>query len=523
MTAVSAHTPAAVVPGAEAEHGDAGAARRPEREADARAGGAGEAGPLGSTQSNFSHPCDSAELVDRRRVRWAARAALWRASTLYPVRTCGARLAPVIDRSTGGAQPVERHAVGVKRSVREGRLVAGYSGLSLCGSVWACPRCSAVVAVHRSAEIAGAVAECHRRGGRVHFLTLTLRHRRADALADLFDILHAGWHRITSGRAWAGDPRRGVLGDRDVFGIAGFVRVLEATVSRPGSGGHGWHLHAHVLLFSVADFSRAVRDDAAIVLGRLFGHPVEIDRAWLGRVLLHCRIAERWACGVQRAGGRVPGAAAVDLVEIADGGADFVGRYLAKSTYDVATRLGAEVAAGDLTKSPRDAANTSPFGLLAELVEAGPRFGFRTPRRWEIVTATEGFEVVDLDTGEAESVRPPGAWRLWSEWEAATAGRRQLAWALRPRTVTTAREALWVALLDARGADAEVTDDDLAQREIDGHLLGEIARSAWYARLVWHPGWLVDLLEAAERGGRDALTEWCAGHGVDFQASEPVR
>lgn len=515
MSAPGTTTAAAVEPERGRARATKEAARSPKREADERAAGAAEGRPLGSTQSNCATP--PAE-VDRRRVRWAARAALWQASTLYPVRTCGRSLAPVIDRSEGGAVPVERTSVGVKRRETDHGAAAGYSGLTLCGSVWACPRCSAVVAAQRSVEIGRAVAGCHARGGQVHFLTLTLRHRRHDALADLFDVLHAGWRSVVGSSAWSGDRRR--IGDRDRFGVAGYVRVIEATVSRPGSGGHGWHLHAHCLLFTVAGLSAGLREDYRSILGDLVGRPVDVDAEWLARRALHARVYARWVRGVTRAGGRVPGTAAVDLVTVADGGAEFVGRYLAKSTYDVAKKLGAEVAAADLTKTPREAANVSPFGLLAELIEEGPRFGIRTPRQWDIIKDGASWAVVNTMTGEVDRLDPPGAWRSWMEWERATTGRRQLAWALRPRRVTNARERLWVDLLGARGEDAEAADEDLARREIGGDLLGSVTRESWYARLVWRPSWLVDLLDAAEQRGAQGVTSWCSSHGVELCSRE---
>lgn len=170
----------------------AGAAAEAQREAapGPKADASGDA-PLCSTQSNC---CPSADEADRRRVRWAARAVLWQASPLYAVRTCGRHLAPEIDRSGGGSVP--RSSADVKRREMAGSDTprrAGYTGLTLCGSVWACPRCSAVVAAARSREIGSAVRRCDELGGQVQFLTLTLRHVRSDALADLFDPLAAGW------------------------------------------------------------------------------------------------------------------------------------------------------------------------------------------------------------------------------------------------------------------------------------------------------------------------------------------
>lgn len=484
-----------------------------EYEADKRAAdedGRGRvAAPLGSTQSKCTIP-------DRRRARWAARAALWQASTLKPVRCCGFQLSPVMDRSGLGVVAVERSSVDVRSSVAAGDAPrASFSGLMCCGSVWACPRCASVVAAHRSVEIASAVAKAQELGGQVHFLTLTVRHRAADELSDLFEAVTAGWRAVTGSTAWAGDRAR--LGDRNAFGIAGVFRVLEATVSKPGAGGHGLHLHVHALVFSVGALSVGLVPDADLRLSRMLGHPVAVDPEWLARVVLTARIASRWARGVMKAGGRAPGAASVDLRTVADGGAELVSRYLAKATYDVAAKLGAELGAGELTKSSASEVNSSPFGLLHWLLTDPEcsRFGFRTPRQWVVSACAEGFELVDLATGESTPLRPPPGWARWLEWEQATRGRRQIAWSLRPRRVVSAAHEFWVQVLDARGIDAEASDQDLAARENGGDLVGSIDRSAWLGRLVWRPAWLPELLEAAE-AGPDEFGAWCAARGVEL-------
>lgn len=275
-----------------------------------------------------------------------------------------------------------------------------------------------------------------------------------------------------------------------------------------------------MLLFCANDLGQGVRGDYEPVMARMYGHPVRVDRTWLGRVMLHARIHGRWAHGVEQAGGRVPGAAAVDVRTVTDTGDGYIDNYLAKSTYDVAARLGAETAARNITKISRDVTNLSPFELLAELVHDGPAFGIRTPRRWQIAgSAHRGLELVDRDTGEVAPIDPPGGWRLWVEWEQVTRGRKQMTWARRPGSLTNDRERMWLLILDARGEDAETADKDVARREIDGELLGGITRQSWYSRLVWHPAWLVDLLEAAESTGGEGAARWAAEHGIDWRAS----
>lgn len=518
-----------------AEHGPSGP----------RGSGAGDAVgvALGSTQSNCW--ARLAE-VDRRRVRWAARARLWDASSLWAVRTCGRHIVPVAERTEHGAVPVERHGVEVRRRELETGPVAGYAGLTLCGSVWACPRCSAVIAWQRSAEIARAVRRCQEDGGQTFFLTLTLRHRVSDELADLWGLLGKGWRAVVGCEAWSGRAPRerahksgarrlvpGVMGDRERFGIAGVVRVVEATVSRPGSGGHGWHLHVHALLFAAGGLSTGLCADWSARLAAMMGRHAAVDPEWLGRVALSSRISARFTGAVGKAGGRVPGVAAVDLRRIEDGGAEYVGSYLAKSTYDVAVRLGAEVATGEQTKTVRETRNLSPFELLADAVTT-ERFGFPTPRHWEISMTGRGrFELVDTDTGEVRELVPPALWALWLAWEQGSSGRRQIGWSQRPRTfggcpksrpaaadaaAVEALDVLWLTILDARGETADKTDEDVARAELDGLTLGMIPRADWYGRMVWHPSWLVEALEAAESGGLKELRKWAKTNGVELSA-----
>jgi hypothetical protein len=126
-----------------------------------RAGGASAASALGSTQSYcFTPPLSSddadsvrvaVDSAERRRVRWAARAMLWQASSLKAVRCCGRML-----HNDAIGDPDDGQNVVVRRREVDGRMVASYQGLMTCGSVWSCPRCSAVIAFrHRRVNTGG--------------------------------------------------------------------------------------------------------------------------------------------------------------------------------------------------------------------------------------------------------------------------------------------------------------------------------------------------------------------------------
>lgn len=478
---------------------------------------------LGSTQSlcwGRGSEVNVDPVVLRRRQRWAARSALWSASTLFPVRTCGRTIAQVRASVDGSPVRVDREAIEVRRKTIDGRPVAGLGGLTLCGSVWACPRCAAVIAVQRSAEIARAVERCQNEGGTVHFLTLTLRHRRRDELAEAWRVLQAGWRGVTGSVEWTGRKARcrnrdgreweepGVIGDRERFGVAGLVRVIEATVSRPGEG-HGWHLHIHALLFAEDGLEGGLACDWRELLG---GDP-PCTAEWLARHALGSRVRARWCSAVVRAGGRVPGVAAVDLRQVTDGAAEYVGGYLAKSTYEVATRIGAEAVSGAVTKDAMPG-NLTPFALLAEAIES-ESFGFRTPRNWVIEA---GLRLVDRETGEITDLAPPPLWRRWIEWERASRGRHQIDWSRRPKTCASNRDRLWMAILDARGASAAESDESLAHGGLRDGVLGEISRDAWYGNLVWHPAKIARVLETAEEGGSERLASWMSAEGINYRS-----
>jgi hypothetical protein len=509
-----------------------------------RPDGASEASALGSTQSYCFTPAGSSEndrpplVVDsgeRRRVRWAARAMLWQASSLKAVRCCGR---VVRDRAS---EPAARGVVSptgvvIRRRIVDGRMVASYGGLMTCGSVWACPRCSAVVAHTRAAEISSAVRECYRLGGRVYMLTLTMRHTSRDELAMLWDSLSVAWRAAFGSRAWTGQRERtelrggrpivvgAKLGDAERFDVAGLTRVAEATYGRPQAGGNGWHLHIHALLFIESSLASGIVSDAETVLAGLLGSRCDVDREWVARNVFAGRVHARWTMGLAKSGCGMPGSVGVDVREIADRGAEYVGRYLSKSTYEVSTRVGLEIAAGAVTKETRVERNWTPFEVLAELANSvdAQGFGVRTPRHWSVMAAGDGdWAVVDTDTGEVVNVTPPGMWRIWHEWECASKGRRQITWSRRRREPVTRRELLWNALLDARGATADDTDEEVSAADLGGESLGEISYGDWNRVMAWRAELIVQMLEAAELRGTRGVAELCTLHGIDFVAHGP--
>lgn len=122
--------------------------------------------------------------------------------------------------------------------------VASYRGVHVCGSVWACPVCSAKIANTRRAELNQLLIWGREAGYMPVMLTLTMRHSWGDALADSLDALKAAKKCLHQSRAWRGFK----------IHLVGHVTVTEVTY-----GASGWHPHYHILmLLSCVDEGQAI-------------------------------------------------------------------------------------------------------------------------------------------------------------------------------------------------------------------------------------------------------------------------
>ena len=150
-----------------------------------------------------------------------------------------------------------------------------YSGLQTCGSVWACPVCSAKIAERRRVEIMAAMSAHKAAGGCVNLLTLTAPHQRSDVLKHLLYM--------------QAEALKFLFKDRSVknifaeMGVIGQIRALEVTHGRKSDHNNGWHPHYHFLLFCGSGVDLA-RFDAAQMMD------------WATRLYL------RWASCCERAG-----------------------------------------------------------------------------------------------------------------------------------------------------------------------------------------------------------------------------
>lgn len=167
---------------------------------------------------------------EQRERRWAMAHLLWEFSALKRVRHCKRYLAVV--RTTDGVGEVEE--VQVRRS-EDGEAV-GYAGLQTCGSVWACPACSARIQAQRRLELGLLMTIAAAEGYSVVFTTYTLKHKQGQALEELWEGLGYAHRRVKQDKT--------VNGLRKRHGEIGSVRATEVTY-----GGNGWHPHIHSLRF----------------------------------------------------------------------------------------------------------------------------------------------------------------------------------------------------------------------------------------------------------------------------------
>lgn len=274
----------------------------------------------------------------RRADRYIARSHLWDLSTLKRVRLCG-KVSVRQDKT-----------VAVRHAIRDGRASVGYAGLYTCGSVWACPVCSAKIARHRQGEIEQTCAWWERQGGTLAMATFTVSHRRGQSLKSVWKAVTDGWHEITSGRAWKRNSA--------TFGIEGWIRVLEVT-----HGANGWHVHVHTLFLlhhGLAQFEQHA-----------------LSAALLGR----------WRTGIGKHGFSASSRRGVDLRQLH--GADparVLADYFTKGVYSpdgtAAAVAGLELARGDL-KETRSGGSRTPFRILYDLLEYGDADDAELWAEWE--------------------------------------------------------------------------------------------------------------------------------------------
>ena len=273
---------------------------------------------------------------------------------------------------------------------------AGFGGLTTCGSVWACPVCSAKVAVTRIAELDKLLQWNAERGGSVAMATFTMSHHKGHRLKTVWDALSAAWSHMTQGRAAQDGPwkrLRVVELDGD-----GYVRVVEVT-----HGDNGWHVHIHLLLLFDREF--ITTGTAEALAGELF-------KTWSAGLGKHGFTAS-WEHGVD-----------VRVCRGSEQSREMLSDYFNKMSYE---------AAGGRFKSGRKGGRT-PFELLADGLETGNADDLELWLEWEqaskgrrqllwsrglkkrvgIEDLTDEEIAAEKDEGETLLVLPRLSWRqVW--------------------------------------------------------------------------------------------------------------
>ena len=231
----------------------------------------------------------------------------------------------------------------------EGRR-AGMAGLSTCGSVWACPVCSAKIAAGRQRDIEAACSFWEAQGGALAMATFTVAHRLTNSLTSVWDAVAAGWHSVTSGRAWKRNSA--------TFGVEGWIRTVEVT-----HGDNGWHVHVHVALF----------------LHHGLG---AVERATLTAALLG-----RWRTGIAKHGFSASDRHGAD-VRMAHGrdAASVLSQYFTKGVYAPDGTAPAELAselAGGIYKLSRGSSTRTPFRVLEDFLTTGDVDDLDLWHEWE--------------------------------------------------------------------------------------------------------------------------------------------
>jgi len=300
-------------------------------------GGAGHAARSArlGRYANRSSPASSKQGSKQQRkrkqrlTRWVLRHRLRRLTKLKRVRKCG--------YCTAGA---EGGGPGLRLTAdSEGGNIAGLSGLTTCGSVWACPVCSAKIATRRADELADVMRFALEQGCSASMVTLTIRHHDGQRLKDCWKAVSKGWEAVTSGKQWDTD--------RAKHGLVGWVRTVEVT-----HGANGWHVHVHALLI----WENKVSQEQAEFVGE--------------------RMHRRWTRRVQKRGFdslRDSGGLDVRMATLKPGKGSGLHEYFVKLSHEIT---------GGQAKLAKGGGRT-PFQILNDVFEAGEAMDVALWQEWE--------------------------------------------------------------------------------------------------------------------------------------------
>jgi hypothetical protein len=148
----------------------------------------------------------------RLEARYKLRASLRRVTGLKRLSSCGLPFSCMVVRRKDG--------------------VHHFSGMSTCGSGWACPVCAAKIRYHRADEVSRAVVTALLQDMSALFVTRTIPHSAEDQLGVTLNLLAEGRRYVTNQKL--------VKEARKVAGYVGGIAAKEITY-----GFNGWHPHSH--------------------------------------------------------------------------------------------------------------------------------------------------------------------------------------------------------------------------------------------------------------------------------------
>lgn len=152
---------------------------------------------------------------------------------------CGCGYGAVFKNADGDLEGVD--AVDIYR--RRGRV--GVSGALRCNSPWLCPSCAPARAEKRRANLDEVFDRTSAMQGVTAFVTLTIRHKKSDTLAELKRIQSTASRKARQGRAWLAIKEKA-----QILGVVQGVEVLHNINT-------GWHYHAHIAVPCLTDESTA--------------------------------------------------------------------------------------------------------------------------------------------------------------------------------------------------------------------------------------------------------------------------
>ena len=240
--------------------------------------------------------------------------------------------------------------------------VGYWAGVARCGSVWACPVCSAKIRHERMIEVEAGMQRWLAEGNSVVFFTLTMPHDFGESCSSLMDTISQAFSAVFSGRPYKRDRER--------FGIVHSFRAWDATHGR-----NGWHPHIHGALF---------------VKGHLDGAEIEEFEE---------SIFKRWVRAVTSRGHRPPSKRHGIKLEEVNRVQELAGYLLKVQGEESGASLAMELTRGDL-KTGR---GRTPFQLLRSFADTGDLADLELFREW--AEATKGKHFARWSDGARQALR----------------------------------------------------------------------------------------------------------------------